>query len=107
MRQKLADPTQSSFKPVNCTKYYLSPVSVFKLRKGVFLIKLTRKILSREKFSFFVKTNIHFSHSTSQKSLLLNRIGGAIILTGPISLHGIVLSTSVELLGFLTLLFSI
>ena len=40
-------------KPDNCTKYYLSPVSVFKLQKGVFLINLTRKILSREKFPFF------------------------------------------------------
>lgn len=54
-------------KPDNCIKYYLSPVAVFKVQKGVFLIKLTRKIPSREKFSFFVKTNTHFSHSTSQK----------------------------------------
>ena len=59
--------TELYLKPDNCTKHYLSPVAVFKVQEGVFLIKLTRKILSREKFSFFVKTNTHFSHSTSQK----------------------------------------
>ena len=59
--------TELYLKPDNCTKYCLSPVAVFKVQKGIFLIKLTRKLLSREKFSFFVKTNTHFSHSTSQK----------------------------------------
>ena len=54
---------------------FFSGILVYHYPPWPTLIKLTRKILSREKFSLFVKTNIHFSHSTSQKFCYWTALG--------------------------------